>query len=217
MGNVPGQSRLRCWARQFPLDDRRISRRSDLADQVPGWPTSALVVLHTAARIRAVWASFIFGSMVVFNYKAVRYCNRLGMRRHLAHRHEAVPVDADLEKAAWFGNAILGALVAYLVTSTFISTLYYPTFWILTGLAVALKNTTERYSKNVSEVVSQPIPARVNPWGAGLARRDNGTFWMSGRYSSADVEWVRSGTGLRVRARPAPVDTTQCDSEMRRV
>jgi len=108
---------------------------------------------------------FIFGSMVVFNYKDVRYCNRLGMGRHLVHRHEVVSVDADLEKAAWFGNAILGALVAYLVTSTFISTLYYPTFWILTGLAVALKNTTERYSKNVSEVVSQPIPARVNPWG----------------------------------------------------
>lgn len=108
---------------------------------------------------------FIFGSMVVFNYKDVRYCNRLGMRRHPTHRHEVVSVDADLEKAAWFGNAILGALVAYLVTSTFISTLYYPTFWILTGLAVALKNTTERYSKNASEVVSQPIPARVNPWG----------------------------------------------------
>ncbi|MCS6288442.1 MAG: O-antigen ligase family protein [Nitrospira sp.] len=117
----------------------------------------------------------IFGSMVVFNYKDVRYCNRLGMRRHLVHRHEVVSVDADLEKAAWFGNAILGALVAYLVTSTFISTLYYPTFWILTGLAVALKNTTERYSKNVSEVVSQPISARVNPWGT-LVRRDNGTF-----------------------------------------
>lgn len=108
---------------------------------------------------------FIFGSMVVFNYKDVKYCNQLGMRRHLAHRHEVVSVDADLEKAAWFGNAILGALVAYLVTSTFISTLYYPTFWILTGLAVALKNTTERYSKNASEVAAQPIPARANPWG----------------------------------------------------
>lgn len=109
--------------------------------------------------------AFIFGSMVVFNYKAVRYCNRLGMRQHLAHGHEAVPVDADLEKAAWFGNAILGALVAYLVTSTFISTLYYPTFWILTGLAVALKNTTERYSENSLEAVSPSTPARLTSWG----------------------------------------------------
>lgn len=107
---------------------------------------------------------FIFGSMVVFNYKDVRYCNRLGMRRPLPHRHEVIPVDADMEKAAWFGNAILGALVAYLVTSTFISTLYYPTFWILTGLAVALKNTTERYSKNPMEVVSQPILVQANQW-----------------------------------------------------
>lgn len=100
----------------------------------------------------------------MFNYKDVRYCNRLGMRRPLPHRHEVIPVDADMEKAAWFGNAILGALVAYLVTSTFISTLYYPTFWILTGLAVALKNTTERYSKNPMEVVSQPILVQANQW-----------------------------------------------------
>lgn len=106
----------------------------------------------------------IFGSMIFLNYQDVRYCHRIGMRKHLPHRHEVIAVDADLEKAAWFGNAILGALVGYLVTSTFISTLYYPTFWILTGLAVALRNTTERYSKKSIEVVPPPMPARMAPW-----------------------------------------------------
>ena len=107
---------------------------------------------------------FIFGSMVVFNYKDVRYCNRLGIRPRVTHQRGSGQGDADLEKAAWFGNAILGALVAYLVTSTFISTLYYPTFWILTGLAVALRNTTERYAKKSLEGVSQPSPVRLAPW-----------------------------------------------------
>lgn len=106
----------------------------------------------------------IFGGMVFSNWQNVRYCNRLGLRRGLAHGQDGASPDADLEKAAWFGNAILGALVAYLVTSTFISTLYYPTFWILTGLAVALKNTTERYVKNNVKTSAQSIHSRVSTW-----------------------------------------------------
>ena len=103
----------------------------------------------------------IFGGMVFSNWQNVRYCNRFGLRSTQARNQGSLSVDADLEKAAWFGNAILGALVAYLVTSTFISTLYYPTFWILTGLAVALKNTTERYVKSTVGTPAVHIPSRV--------------------------------------------------------
>lgn len=103
----------------------------------------------------------IFGGMVFSNWQNVRYCNRFGLRSTQARNQGSLSVDADLEKAAWFGNAILGALVAYLVTSTFISTLYYPTFWILTGLAVALKNTTERYVKSTVGTPAVHIPSRA--------------------------------------------------------
>lgn len=106
----------------------------------------------------------IFGSIVFSNWQNVRYCNKLGLRNTQARKQVGEGVDADLEKAAWFGNAILGALVAYLVTSTFISTLYYPTFWILTGLAVALRNTTERYVKNTIETSAVSTPARMSSW-----------------------------------------------------
>ncbi|WHZ15467.1 MAG: O-antigen polymerase [Nitrospira sp.] len=108
---------------------------------------------------------FLIGGIALSNYKDVRYCSRMGMRKAAARPGKQVQEDAELEEAGWFGNAILGALVAYLVTSTFISTLYYPTFWILTGLAVALKNTTERYSKKSLEVSSPPVPVRATPWG----------------------------------------------------
>lgn len=108
---------------------------------------------------------FIFWSMVVLNYKDARYCNSLGVPQRTMSPRASVQRDTDLEKAAWFGNAILGALVAFLVTSAFISTLYYPTFWILTGLVVALRNTSEQYAKNTLAGVSLPTPLRLTPWG----------------------------------------------------
>lgn len=111
----------------------------------------------------------IFTGMVLSNWQNVRYCNRVGLRS--TRNQNGASADADLEKAAWFGNAILGALVAYLVTSTFISTLYYPTFWILTGLAVALKNTTANYVKNSVETTATSTPSRVSTWRTSRAVR----------------------------------------------
>lgn len=85
----------------------------------------------------------IFISMVYWNYRDTRVKQpkhsftprALGMRQ--------VHQGAGSARAALFGNAILGGMIGYLVTSTFISTLYYPTFWIMMALAVALKNTTQ--------------------------------------------------------------------------
>ena len=67
-----------------------------------------------------------------------------------ARRDEADIQDLQISRATLYGNAILGGMIGYLATSTFISTLYYPTFWIMMALAVALRNTTQAYT------VSQP-------------------------------------------------------------
>lgn len=106
----------------------------------------------------------IFVTMVVFNYKDARFCNSLDVPQRGMSPRAAVRKDSELEEAAWFGNAVLGALVGFLVTSTFISTLYYPTFWILTGLVVALRNTSEQYLKRTLAGGSLPTPPRSAPW-----------------------------------------------------
>ena len=88
-------------------------------------------------------AGFIlFVSMVYWNYRDTRV-------KQLEHTFpprisggSEIHQGAGSGRAALFGNAILGGMIGYLVTSTFISTLYYPTFWIMMALAVALKNTT---------------------------------------------------------------------------
>jgi hypothetical protein len=48
----------------------------------------------------------------------------------------------DLKKAYFYANAMQASFIGYLVTSIFISTLYYPSFWIMTGFVVALRNIT---------------------------------------------------------------------------
>jgi len=95
----------------------------------------------------------LYGGIVFLNFKHARLCGLVGKLN--AHgKSRQVKEGIELEAVTWFGNAILGALVGYLVTSTFISTLYYPTFWILTGLVVALKRTTDRYL--IASVQSAP-------------------------------------------------------------
>lgn len=106
----------------------------------------------------------IFVTMVVLNYKDARFCNSLVVPQRGMSPRTAVRKDRELEEAAWFGNAVLGALVGFLVTSTFISTLYYPTFWILTGLVVALRNTSEQYLKKTLAGGSLPTPPRLASW-----------------------------------------------------
>lgn len=105
----------------------------------------------------------IFGSMIYLNYRDTRVklpiLNTLGgAGQHHQRMHDN---DGPIARARLYGNAIWGGMIGYLTTSAFISTLYYPTFWILMGLAVALRNTTQNYS--ISRSDTSVILASVTP------------------------------------------------------
>lgn len=88
----------------------------------------------------------MFGSMLYLSFRDTRVSQLLAsLSRDMGKWRDA---DPEVMRAVLFGNAILGGIIGYLATSTFISTLYYPTFWILMGLAVALRNTTQSYALN---------------------------------------------------------------------
>ncbi|MCI1279547.1 MAG: O-antigen ligase family protein [Nitrospira sp.] len=110
----------------------------------------------------------IFGTMIYLNYRdtRVRQFFPIGQHRMGQKRENEERKDPELERAALFGNAILGGMIGYLTTSAFISTLYYPTFWILMGLAVALRNTTQSYAVAQSDIaVSSNPEQKVSLWG----------------------------------------------------
>lgn len=90
----------------------------------------------------------IFGSMVYFSYRDTRVKQLLSTRLVKGVGEPSRELDIQFSRAISYGNAILGGIIGYLVTSAFISTLYYPTFWIMMALAVALQNTTQAYAGN---------------------------------------------------------------------
>jgi len=106
----------------------------------------------------------IFGSMVYFNYRDLRLREFLQRTSRGVTGRAGEKVDAEISRAAMFGNAILGGMIGYLVTSTFISTLYYPTFWIMMALAVALRNTTQAYAASRPDAAVAGVTTRVTPW-----------------------------------------------------
>jgi O-antigen ligase len=109
----------------------------------------------------------IFGTMVYLNYRDTRVKDSVVLQvlQVSGRRDKANVEDSEIRRAALYGNAILGGMIGYLATSTFISTLYYPTFWILMGLAVALRNSTQTYAASQpSTIVSTTLPPKVSPW-----------------------------------------------------
>ena len=108
----------------------------------------------------------IFGSMTYFNYKDTRGNKLMPLmsRRSSSRRDEADIEDTQIMRLTLYGNAILGGMIGYLVTSTFISTLYYPTFWVIMALAVALRNTTKGYMANQPEMIAAHTLPKVSSW-----------------------------------------------------
>jgi O-antigen ligase len=109
----------------------------------------------------------IFGAMIYLNYRDTRVSQFLpAVPRSVSLGRDKEPAkDEEIVRAVLFGNAILGGMIGYLATSAFISTLYYPTFWILMGLAVALRNTTQAYTVNQPGVlVTTHRTPKVSPW-----------------------------------------------------
>ena len=107
----------------------------------------------------------IFGSMVYFNLRDARIkvlSSWSGPSRKVDRAN-----DPQFARAVLFGKAISGGMIGYLATSAFISTLYYPTFWIMMALAVALRNTTERYVAAEAVVIEE----RANYAGPSLLRQ----------------------------------------------
>ncbi|MCS6316244.1 MAG: O-antigen ligase family protein [Nitrospira sp.] len=116
----------------------------------------------------------LFSTMIYFNYRDTRVRQFLAVvPRRVGGWHEKKQgSDPELERAVLFGNAILGGMIGYLTTSAFISTLYYPTFWILMGLAVALRNSTQAYTVNQLDTsTTSTLTPKVSLWGRPRAVR----------------------------------------------
>ncbi len=100
----------------------------------------------------------IFVMMLLSNYSSVQQVRR-GAKKILSTPSNSDPKqESDLAFGSALSSALEAAIVGYLVSSVFISTLYYPTFWILTAFVVALGNTMNKAYPMLGPSVAPSMP-----------------------------------------------------------
>lgn len=99
----------------------------------------------------------LFVGMLIYSVKDLQWVNRAAKRFEKEGNHLL-----DVRRMNMISNtifqarAIEGAFIGYLVSSVFVTTIYYPTFWVLVAFAVALRNC-------VSNELASEQKAEKNP------------------------------------------------------
>jgi O-antigen ligase len=98
---------------------------------------------------------YIFVSMVWRNFGDTKRVEQL-YKRSLVNKGDLSTSEAkeNLEFGRSFAHSLEGSMMGYLVSSVFISTLYYPSFWIIMGFVVALRNVAiNAYEINTKTII----------------------------------------------------------------
>lgn len=88
--------------------------------------------------------TLLFFLMAWENYMTVNRLKLFVRKSRDVKPPKQVRDEPDTAFALSVGNALEAAMIGYLVSSVFISTLYYPSFWVITAFIVALGNLSQR-------------------------------------------------------------------------
>lgn len=100
--------------------------------------------------------AILFALILYTNYKDLRFVIKQQKELEIDLQNGKVSMSPeeretllkDLTRAQYYAYALVGSLIGYLSSATFLSMLYFSHFWILTALIVALKEvTSERVKK----------------------------------------------------------------------
>lgn len=94
------------------------------------------------------------GALILFlmawsNYTTASRLKRFARRFLTSASKNHTREERDISFGVSVASAFEAAMIGYLVSSVFISTLYYPTFWVITGFIVALGNIFTRNGADV--------------------------------------------------------------------
>ena len=106
----------------------------------------------------------IIGAMLLQCYKDLKLVRRR-FTPVSSQKHGQI-VQAGEDMRAYLARAMEGSLIGFIVSGVFISTLWYPSLWIMMALVVALRNISETQSGEAFPVAVQP----KHSWGIPLPR-----------------------------------------------
>ena len=94
--------------------------------------------------------TFLFVLMVYYNIgnlNVVKKISRNHKNKNINKNRIPNPGD-QVSRFYYIALALEGGMVSYLVSGAFISTLYYPNFWVLTGFILSIKNISTSKANN---------------------------------------------------------------------
>ena len=83
----------------------------------------------------------LFGGMIYFSYKDLKWI--LKIEKDFLFKQQFDKTIQKLHKIRFIIFGITGAMLGYLISGIFLSVLYYPHFWLLIALCVALRNIVQ--------------------------------------------------------------------------
>lgn len=89
----------------------------------------------------------IVGGMFFQCYRDLAFVRRIFAPPQTREEHgQIIKVGEDVH--VYLARAMEGSLIGFIISSVFISTLWYPSMWVMIGLVVALRNISESENKN---------------------------------------------------------------------
>jgi len=101
----------------------------------------------------------IIGGMLLQCYRDLKFIRAKFAPPASRQKHgQTIRVGEDMR--VYLARAMEGSLIGYIINSVFISTLWYPSMWVMFGLVVALRKIAESEPLNMSVAISP----RVGSW-----------------------------------------------------
>ena len=104
----------------------------------------------------------IIGGMLLQCYKDLKFVRARFAPPDSRQKH-AQTVRPGEDVRAYLARAMEGSLIGFIVSGVFISTLWYPSLWIMTALVVALRNISETQSGEERPAAAQTKYSRGIP------------------------------------------------------
>lgn len=89
----------------------------------------------------------IVGGMLFQCYRDLAFVRKTFARPRMREKHGQIMKQGE-DVRMYLARAMEGSLIGYIMSSVFISTLWYPSMWIMMGFVVALRNISDSESAN---------------------------------------------------------------------
>jgi O-antigen ligase len=104
----------------------------------------------------------IIGAMLVQCYKDLKFVRARFSPVRSGKKHGQI-VQAGEDVRMYLARAMEGSLIGFIVSGIFISTLWYPSLWIMMALVVALRNISEKQGGEAVPATAQTKHSRSVP------------------------------------------------------